>query len=154
MKSKLTNLKELYNRRERKWELYFMREKKIKMQIEELEKKKKGLRFNSTFDSMFHPFAEELKKRLKADSYEWYGHFGICSELTIYFTKGSRDITKKGAVVGRICFTDGGRYIRDTTKKTYRYRKGTIGEVNGMNHPKIKVTEEMDIAWLEKWAKR
>jgi len=150
-------LVELNQKHKDAWENYIKRGKKIDKQIDELEKKRKKLSYRSDLRTLFQPFAWEIKRALGADDYEWYGPFGLDCSQSIYFKKdGDKCITTKGNVLGSICFIsfNGGYAIRDERKNTGEYAKGTLGEVNGMNHPIIEFTEEMNSEWLIKWAKK
>lgn len=153
----MNNLKELNKIHSRNWKAYIKRGDKLEKQIEELTKKKERLRFNSGLRELFKPFAEELKKRFKANIIEWYGPFGMCASQTIYFMKGpSKDICKKGNVLGSICFvsSSGGYAIRNEKVDNKSFSSGTLGAMNGMNHPEIDFTDKMNINWLYKWGLR
>lgn len=154
----MKNLVELNEKYNKNWAAYIDRKNKLDIKIIRLQTKKKRLGFNSRLIKLFKPFAEQLSKKFNSDSYEWYGPFGLDCEQTIYFKKNKEeDITKKGNVLGSICFVSSfgwGYAIKNEKINTKKYANGTLAEINGMNHPTIKFTEKMDINWLYRWAKR
>ena len=81
--------------------------------------------------------AESLKRLLHQDSYEISGPFGVAARLPITFSLNNQEtlyitidpISIAGHQVG----------IIDYTTNNHRHKRGTIGEVNGFNHPIIAI---------------
>ena len=148
------NVKQISDKSEKSWRKYQKRKESIRKEIAALEAKIERLRWTG-FREFFKPMAEEVKKRLKAEGYVWYGPFGLCSEQTIYWLKDIKKcIPVKGNVLGSVTFIDGGTAIRNRKKVSERFSKGTIGEMNGMNYETIKVTEKMDVEWIINWSRK
>jgi len=148
------NLKELNDKQKKCVTNHWKKEKKIDQQISDLEAKKGRMRYLYK-TKHFKPILDLVKEKLGANFWEEYGPFGLCSETTYYFVKELGDICKRGNVLGSICIVSGdGWMLRDEKKNTGKYPKNSLGEVNGMNNPRIEFTEKMDVDWLVKWAKR
>ena len=151
----VSNMKELNEKYRLSYDNYRKRQDKIYAEISRLEKK----RDNQTWKQLrvlFKPIAERLKQELKATEIEWYGPFGLDCSQSIYFKKNDGSITDEGNVLGSITFINsgGGYAIRDENENTERYPNGSLGEMNGMNHPVIEFTEEHNFNWLLEWAKK
>ena len=131
--------------------------KVLDKRIEELNKLKDSIKYLHIIDSL-KPFLLKVQKKLKAACYEVYGPFGLCAATSFYFLKDKkdRDICKDGNVLGCITIVSygDGWALRDESKETKRYANGTIGELNGMNYETIPFTNEMDLNWVVKWARR
>lgn len=159
----IKNLYELNEKHKKLWKSYLERENNINNEIQKikneaekkinvLNKKNKNLKFHGGLRELFNNLAVEIQKKLNSSCFEWYGPFGLNNEQTIYFYK---DKNKK-KILGSICFVSfrDGYAIRDEKKNNGLYQKGTIGEMNGGNHPIIEITEKINLDWLVKWAKR
>jgi len=88
----------------------------------------------------------ELAKAVLAEKPEWdrfetSGPCGICSRMIITFHKGDEEVF--WLMVNDPDLETGELHVTDYGVDTGEYAKGTIGEVNGMNHPRILI----DPAW-------
>lgn len=109
------------------------------------------------FEKVFIPIFDIIKQELKADGYLFYGPFGLCCERTVYWVKDiAQCITIEENILGSLTLISDsdGWMIRDENKDTGEFKNGTIGELNGMNSPSIKIDETMNIKWLLKFVKR
>jgi hypothetical protein len=106
------------------------------------------------------PLIKELEKRFPDRTIEILGPFGICGLTSLHLYKNG--VTEKKRLIGRNCLSvtfepgDGGKppQIKDYSKNTGEFRKETIGEMNGMNHPRVDIPENADVDWLIKnWIK-
>jgi len=111
-------------------------------------------------DIIVRPIADELAKELPDFEPHILGPFGICAEIPIHFyRKGVPEKEKwAGGNVRSITFISGDLQkgeilIRDTSVDTGDFRPGTIGELNGMNHPPVKIPEDADVLWLLAWVR-
>jgi hypothetical protein len=41
--------------------------------------------------------------------------------------------------------------VVDTATNTYYYREGTVGQINGLNHPSTIVPDDADAEWFVFW---
>lgn len=82
---------------------------------------------------------------------EILGPFGICSHVSIHLKVPSGN----GETVRSITFTsqyDADDEIvlcwRDWSRDTGKYPRGTMGEINGMNHPSEPIPDAADLDWF------
>jgi hypothetical protein len=78
------------------------------------------------------------------DGFELNGPFGLCCRVGITFQKRGQDtyyleVCNPNLETGMLQVTNYG-------ESTGEFRSGTIGEVNGLNHPNILITAEMTAA--------
>lgn len=146
---------ELEQEKKRIYDRSKLREK----QIERLQKKLYKLPFWK--DSLIGAIGEELVKHMAGRRYELLGPFGLTSETAIHFYRIGVD--EKHLFDGDNCVSisfrpgdldKGELRIVDYKKNTGEFREGTIGEVNGMNHPTIPLSPDMTIEELLKWVGR
>ena len=114
-------------------------------QIERLKKKLDKLPFWK--DALIKPIAEELIKHFPDRCYDILGPFGLSSETSIHFYRTGVD--EKHKFDGDNCISitfrpgdleKGELRIVDHKTNTGEFREGTLGEVNGMNHPTIPLS--------------
>ncbi len=135
---------------------YFTRQDKIRLQIEALKIKMEKMR-HPYFDNVFAPLLESIKQELRADGYQVYGPFGICHQRTVYWLKDNKKcITSNANVLGSLSFISSteGFKLRDEDVDTGQFAESTVGAMNGMNHPEIEITDEMNMEWLLNHIKR
>lgn len=128
-------------------------------QIERLKKKLDKLPFWQ--DALIKPIAEELIKQFPDRCYDILGPFGLSNETAIHFYRIGVD--EKHKFEGDNCISitfrpgnleKGELRLVDHKKNTGEFRKGTIGEMNGMNHPTIPLSPDTTIEELLKWVGR
>jgi len=132
-------------------------------QLERLNTKLRKLPFPSWLDHLVRPIANELEKVYPDYHAEILGPFGICSETAIHlYKKGLNreelwaEENREAGSIKSITFIpgdlgEGEISIRNYEENTGTFRKGTIGELNGMNYPSIELPEEADIEWLKQY---
>jgi len=125
-------------------------------QIERLNKKLEKLPFWK--DGLIKPIAEELIKHFPDRYYEILGPFGLTSEISIHFYRIG--VNEKQLFDGDNCISitfrpgeldKGELRIADRKTNTGEFREGTLGEMNGMNHPEIPLSPDTTIEELLKW---
>lgn len=133
---------------------YDKRTKELNEQIEALEEKRKKLKYPHLIDYLNKLGRDVvLSKKIKgAVGFEVYGPFGLGNECSIYFKSGDR----KAKTLGGATFTryGDGYGLKDYSKDTGRFPKGSIGEMNGGNFETIEITKEMTIDWFVKFVKK
>lgn len=124
-------------------------------------------------DYFLRPIAEALIKKYYPDyEYEILGSFGLQAITSIHFLK--KGIPRDDQYhtlhsVKSITFVPSFHYendydvhgrrrasnmtiaILDESKDTKRFKEGTIGELNGMNHPEIELSPDMSLEELNKY---
>lgn len=128
-------------------------------QIERLNTKLKKLPFWK--DALIKPIAEELGKHFPDRRYEILGPFGLSCEVGLHLYRIGVD--EKHLFDGDNCksitfrpgdLEKGELRIVDYKTNTGEFRKDTLGEVNGMNHPEIPLSPDTTIEELLKWVGR
>lgn len=128
-------------------------------QIKKLFEKKYSTHMPHWKEHYIKPLADELIKHFPDYHYEILGPFGLCSETVIHFRKnGTPEDNYERPNFHSISFTVGdlsigGFSIRDYSKNTGKFIEGTIGELNGMNHPSIPIPDNADIEWFLQWVR-
>lgn len=152
-------LSELYVEQQRESNRIRARIQQREKQIERLKKKLKNL--PCWQDALIKPIAEELVKHFPDRQYEILGPFGLSAEVGLHLYRIGVD--KKHKFDGDNCISitfrpgdleKGELRIVDYKKDTGEFRKGTLGEVNGMNHPEIPLSPDTTIQELLKWVER
>lgn len=133
---------------------------RIEAQKKRLERKQARLVFPGWISGIVGPIAEVLCERLPGYRWEVLGPFGLCSETSVHFYKigltheelWSEEGRKAGSIKSitfvPVDLAKGEIMIRDESKNTGEFKKETIGELNGMNHPNVSIPEGVDIEWL------
>jgi hypothetical protein len=156
------NIHKIISRYRRRDKNHHKKRKAIEDQIAVLNKELDKLRHPYWTEEIIQPIAEELKKFFPNFHYEILGPFGICCEVAIHFYKnGVTDKNRfkigncKAITFRPIDLTGPGNAlaVKDYSKNTKEFRENTIGEMNGMNHPDIPVSDYMDIEALAKLVK-
>jgi hypothetical protein len=121
------------------------REKALKEKLESVEKRKKGW-----IDGVILPFIKEFAKETGAVKTRHSGPFGLGNMFHVYFTYANGS---------KICltfspgdYTQGIFYLVDENVDTGKYKQGSIGEVNGGNHPRYEIPDYADVQWFMKYA--
>lgn len=96
------------------------------------------------------PLAEELIKHFPDSNFHISGPFGMDCETSITIKgEDSTLLAFLQFVPGNL--DEGELFLRDYTVDNGRFAKGSIGAMNGMNHPNISIPQEATIEWfLEK----
>lgn len=149
----MKSIYQLEKNRSRALQKYYSTEKQLEAKKKKIEKEIEDLKYPHLKDYLNKLGKAVLPKIPGATYFEVLGPFGIGAECSIYFSKKIKDkeITLAGAT-----FTHAGDSImlKDYSKKTNEFKKGTIGEVNGMNYEYLEITPEMTIDWFVKFAIR
>jgi hypothetical protein len=129
-------------------------------QIERLKNRKEKLEYPHWVDLLLEPIAKELVKEFEGYYYVMMGTFGISNEAPIHFypigksgKESIHDGTSKSITFIPLNLDNGEIGIRNYKKNTGEFNKGTIGEMNGMNHPTIKLSPDMEIKELIKFVR-
>jgi len=153
-------IQELSNNYAREYQDYKAKAERLMAQKNRAENRLKALSIPSWIDTIVQPIADELAKELPDFEPHIFGPFGICAEVSIHFYR--KGVSKKeiwaGGNIRSITFIlgslqEGEILIRDTSVDTGDFRPGTIGEMNGMNHPSVKIPPDADISWLLSWVR-
>lgn len=96
-------------------------------------------------------------------TYELMGPFGMQATLSIHFYKEAikpgdpwleDNCISVAFVPGRVFSTtgDGQVDLLDTATDTGQYGQGTMGDVNGMNHPRVPMPDTIEelVAWMKR----
>lgn len=154
----MKSLFELEQKRSKAMKSYRAKQKRLESQKDAIDARLKNMRYPSMKNYLNRLGKAALPLIKGAVSFEIYGPFGMCNEWSIYFRSNKKDPkspgdfkTLAGASFAR---TDEGYGLRDYSKNTGRFAKGSIGELNGMNYPTIEITEKMTLDWFVKFAKK
>lgn len=155
----LNNLAEPYLKQQQEEAGIEARIEQREKQIERLKKKLKKLPFWT--DALIKPIAEELVKHFPDRRYEILGPCGLSSETAIHFYRIG--VNEPHLFDGDNCISitfrpgdleKGELRIVDPKTNTGEFREGTLGAVNGMNHPTIPLSPDTTIDELLKWVGR
>ena len=126
--------------------------------IDHLQTKLQKLGYISWVNEIIKPIAELLNEKMPDRYYHILGPFGLSCQTTIHFYKNGvseKERFNKGnckSITFEPGNLDNGEIrLVDYAKNTHKYAPGTIGEMNGLNHPTIPVPETID--GLFEWAK-
>lgn len=106
------------------------------------------------------PLGKEMLKLLAdADTYTVAGPVGESEAIILSFhpkgvtpeEKASGSKSKSITLITKL--PDGGLGVRDYSKNTAKHAPGTIGYLNGDNHPTVRVPEGAKVSWLISWVK-
>ena len=148
----MNSLFELKQKRSKATKRYYNKERKLQEQIDLLEKKRKSLKYPHLIDYLNKlGRAVVLSRKIKgAVGFEVLGPFGLNNECSIYFKSGDRK-TKTLASATFSRYGDG-YGLKDYSKTSNSFLKGSIGELNGDNYKTIEITEKMTLDWFVKFA--
>ena len=133
------------------------------LQIRRLKNKLGRLVYVSWVEEIIRPIAELLIKKQPDRTYDILGPFGLTAETSIHFYK--KGVTEKNRFNGDNCrsisfqpvnLSIGEIVLTDRTADTGEFKSGTIGEMNGMNHPTIPMKKTIDelFDWMNNQNKR
>lgn len=130
---------------------------RLEKQIEALTTKRRALNL-SWVELVIRPLAKKLKRYVPGYRVEVLGPFGLCNQVSIHFYKigvpEEKIWDKKGAVKAISFVPDlehGTLRIVDDSKDTKDHPEGSIGAVNGMNHPRIPIDPKWAVKELVKF---
>jgi hypothetical protein len=150
----MNSLFELEQKRSKASKRYHNKERKLQEQIDLLEKKRKSLTYPHLIDYLNKlGKAVVLSRKIKgAVGFEVYGPFGLNNECSIYFKSGDR---KTKTLASATFSRHGDGYgLKDYSKNSGHFPKGSIGELNGGNYKVIEITKEMTLDWFVKFSKK
>jgi hypothetical protein len=143
----------------------------LRYKLKETEEKLRLLNHPYWMTLIVEPLAIEIAKHFPGYRHEVLGPFGIGAKVSIhlypnkaYEAYNSRDTAdslsgkeayremmdgcKSITFSPRCCNESIGLAIVDRSVNTGEYPKGTIGEMNGFNHPEIEVPKDATIQWF------
>jgi len=117
---------------------------RLAQQYKELEYK---LEYPHWMENYLTPLAEVLIKNFPGSDFNVAGPFGMDCETSISIHgEDSTLLAFLQFVPGNL---DAGElFLRDYTVDNGRFSKGTIGAMNGMNHPNISIPQDATIEWF------
>jgi len=126
-------------------EAYWRGQADLDKRIEAMEAKLEALRGRRVdwFTGTVHPIRHAIAKRFPAWQVEAHGPFGIACNVTI-------EATADGRVMGRLDLRlvheeRGHRlHVVDFSTDTGQFSPGSIGAMNGLNHPTHAVPRDLD----------
>ena len=140
---------------------YLSKLHKLEQEVTQLKGELRQLKYPHWIDFLVKPVAEELIKLLPGHYYEILGPFGICNSTSIHFYK--QGITEQNKFEEDNCVGitfipldlthEGSIGIRNYGVDTHEFEKGTVGEVNGMNYPTIRLAPTTKIKDLLQYVK-
>ncbi len=121
-------------------------------QIERLKAKREKVyaAFPNWVDAIIKPIAEEMLKYLPGRHYEILGPFGLAARVPVWFFKEGIDSHSPNWLDDDNCLSIefrpveldiGEVHVTDTLTDTRRYKQGTMGEMNGFNHPTVPMPD-------------
>lgn len=125
---------------------------RAKARLARLEKARSELQHPSWIDILIKPIAEAMSKRLPDRTVDILGPCGITCATAIHFYK--KGVDNKDKFNGDNCISITFRpaadlpdlTVIDYSVDTQEFKPGTLGEINGMNHPSIPIQDDID--WL------
>ena len=136
----VTQEKSLTERRQRQEEQVT----KLQKSVEDLGIKIQTLEAPSFFDSVAEPIAKELEKMFPGTESQT---LAVGTAIVIGLRKG-----EEGKSVTLVPMEKGALGVRDYEKTTSkRFPKGSLEEIQGLNHPTVPIPEEADVRWLAQW---
>src|SRR3990172_1814298 len=132
---------------------------------QELERAKaefEAMRWPHPINHILPKIAKAVLAELKPKGYGFFeilGPVGICCEASIWFTKQKhpKDSKRTGLPPGlksltfTCCHDKNGVRLRDERVTTKECPPGSIGEMNGMNHPDVDIPADADGKWFLKY---
>ncbi len=100
---------------------------------------------------VMEPLAKALVRHFPGYRAEVLGPFGLQSEYAIHFYH--KDDTARPSL--SINFVRAGDHLEliDVTQNTHRFPKGSVADINGMNHPRMKIPTAWTIKDLAQYVK-
>ena len=124
---------------------------KAKTRLKSLEDKKANLCHPSWIDIIVKSIAKAMSQELPDRTFGILGPFGMTNETSIHFYR--KGIKKESKFEGDNCISITFRpaelpdlTVVDYSVDTGRFEKGSIAEMNGMNHPSIPIQD--NVPWL------
>jgi len=127
-----------------KVEGYRARQNKYQRLIDKYKKMDSKLVYPHWMEHYLTPIAEELITHFPGSQFEVSGPFGMSGETSISIK------SKDGVLLAFLQFALGDDEIllRDYSKDNGRFSRGTIGQLNGGNHPDEPIPDENTIEWF------
>lgn len=134
---------------------YYTRERQLKNQIDKTQKSLEAhnKKYPHFIENLLKPIAEDLQQFFPNRYYEILGPFGLGCETSIHFYKNKAKKAKdnkeyhamwdadknfcKSVTFRPLELKKGELVIVNYKKNTGEFKKGTIGEINGLNHPTL-----------------
>jgi hypothetical protein len=141
--------------------------KRLRKEAEELtaraaaiESRSNAAQYPHFMDGVIRPVADAVLALLPGYEYEIYGPFGLCCEVSVYFTK--KGLSEKDRMRGEnfraLHFVSAGENdvvkLRDYSINTGKFPEGSVGSMNGMNHPEVAIPPEADAKWFLAWIRK
>ena len=107
---------------------------------------------------LIKPIAEAMLPLLPGRYFEILGPVGIGARVSIHFYRNG--VKKEDRWKDSNCLSitfepanlqKGELQAVDNLTDTNKYAIGTIGEINGLNHPSVKIPEDADVQWFMDW---
>ena len=134
-------------------------QKRIEMREQQIARLQKKLKRNegtrpSWIECLVKPIAEQLIDLFPGYTYEISGPFGMNSRTSIWFNPGKTTSESSYYITFVPGNLDNGELmIEDSETDTGQFPSGSMGELNGDNHPHIPIPNTMKIEELLKWVK-
>jgi len=137
----------------------------LERRLERLNKRleKLYLQAPSWIDTIIKAVADDLILLLPGRYYEILGPFGLGARTSIHFYKNEvKGISGMDKFTNGNCLSitflptslDSGTIkVEDSATDTGEYNRGTLGELNGFNHPSIDIPDDADAHWFLFWVK-
>ena len=117
-----------------------------------------GDKYPSWVENLIEPIAKEMVKQMPDRYYKILGPFGLSAETSIHFYK--KGIPEKETFENDNCISitfvprdlsKGELLLRDYSIDTHTYSEGSMGEMNGMNHPDLPIKDGIDglMGWMK-----
>lgn len=148
----------LKKRHQSKYRRYRKRQEEIEEQISALEEERRNMKYPHFMNTIIKPIGKAILTTLPDYRMEILGPFGLPCNVSIHFYRkgvpeaelfGDNDNCKS------INFAHGDDddpvLIRDHSTNTGRFASGTIGDLNDMNHPLVKIPDDADLEWFLQW---
>ena len=138
---------------------YYARVEQAKEKREQAERELKALDNKNWLDLMVRPLAKQIAKHFPNREVEILGPFGLGSRVSVWFKmKGvsEKKIHDKKGGIKAITFQPGELdkgelYVVNEKEDNGSCPKGSIGQINGFNHPTMVITPNMTIKDLLKY---
>ncbi len=130
------------------------KERKLEEQRDALEAERRAMKYPHLLDYLKKLGNQCLPLIKGAVGFDLYGPFGLNNECSIYFHSKGTNKTRKTLASATFTRYGDGYGLKDYSKNTGRYSKGSIAEMNGGNFDTIEITEKMTIEWFVRFAKK